>query len=219
MRGVFQATVVDGEGNVLPLASVEVRSESTGNLVQVYDAITAGSELGNPFSADANGFFIFYAEEGLYRIDATLDAETRTWRHVLLSSGIESGEFEGTLSGMAAATTGTIQWRRNGNTVTLFSTNAIVGTSNSSSMLLTGMPEQIRPATAQIVLCDLIENNSSSNNSCSARILTSGTITFGQLVVQDIGGGVLHVRSSESSFTNSSTKGITAGWTIRYELT
>lgn len=80
-----QFTVVDGAGNVVPSASVEVRSEATGNLVQLYSDRAGASPIGNPFSADANGFARFYVVGGSYKITCNSGASSLDpWRHVAI---------------------------------------------------------------------------------------------------------------------------------------
>lgn len=56
---VYQSHAVDESGNILAGASVEVRSETTGNLVTLYSGRTSGA-LANPFTADADGYFRFH---------------------------------------------------------------------------------------------------------------------------------------------------------------
>lgn len=66
-----QFTVQDGEGNVVPGAHVEVRSELPGQpLAALYSARAGdpGDALGNPFDADADGFAQFFVTGGAYQI-------------------------------------------------------------------------------------------------------------------------------------------------------
>lgn len=94
MRGVFQATIQDSLGNVVPECNVEVRSEETGELVQLFDDIDDGNMLGNPIQADADGFTRFYVESGLYRIRVYLGGFERVWRHVVIGIGPIGDEFD-----------------------------------------------------------------------------------------------------------------------------
>src|SRR5262245_61822572 len=57
---IYQSFAVDASGNVLSGASIEVRSEVTGNLVSLFSGRTGGAKA-NPFTADADGYFSFYA--------------------------------------------------------------------------------------------------------------------------------------------------------------
>lgn len=105
MRGVFQATIVDSAGSVVPNCNIEARSESSGALVQVYDAIEEGNALGNPFTADEDGFKRFYLESGLYRIRAYFGGFERTWRHVLIGVGPLEEQVTTTVDDAIAALT------------------------------------------------------------------------------------------------------------------
>lgn len=68
---VYQKTVTDGDGNVIPLAHIEVRLEAPGQpLAAVYSDRDGTSALGNPFDADASGFFRLFARGGAYQIRA-----------------------------------------------------------------------------------------------------------------------------------------------------
>jgi hypothetical protein len=77
----FQSTAVDTSGNVIPGASVTVRSQNTGNLVSIFSDRAGEVALSNPFTADSNGYFGFHVAGGTYRIavsDGTNSAEF-TW--------------------------------------------------------------------------------------------------------------------------------------------
>lgn len=80
---VWQHNIVQANGDVVPLASVEVRRESDSALATLYDNPNGtGTPLSNPVIADANGFVQFYTAAGSYRIVATSGAFTATWRYV-----------------------------------------------------------------------------------------------------------------------------------------
>ena len=75
--GVYAATVVDGGGNVMPLATVTVRTETTlyGETVGALATLTsdrAGAVgISNPVTADENGFVEFYCLPGPHKITAS----------------------------------------------------------------------------------------------------------------------------------------------------
>lgn len=83
---VFQATITNENGDILPGAEVSVILESTGLAATIYST-RGGAALSNPFFADASGFAQFYANAGEYRIVATSGVFSRTWRYVRLGSG------------------------------------------------------------------------------------------------------------------------------------
>jgi hypothetical protein len=81
---VFQKTIQDEAGNVMPGASVEVRDQVTSGLVQLYSNFALSSTIGNPTTADGDGFVRFYVAPGRYRIVASLGGQSRTWEDEVL---------------------------------------------------------------------------------------------------------------------------------------
>jgi hypothetical protein len=254
MRGVFQATIVDDEGSVVPVCNIEVRSEETGDLVQIYDAFEAGNLLGNPLQTDAEGFVRLYAEGDIYRVRAYLGGFERIWRHVIFGIGpvaeeadaavaaaiaslqgqfdileaavgdlitdintaiadfISTGSFTGTLTGMTSATTGTVHWRRAGDVVTLYAPSAIIGTSNTAAMSLTGLPAALASAQPRTVPC-VVEDNGNTTVLAMASVDATPQVSFNLLTVS--GSQVL---SGAPSFTSSGAKGLPGGWSISYSV-
>lgn len=74
-------TMQDAAGNVLASGSVQVTNEATGGSAALYSDRN-GTSLANPFTAETDGSFPFYAAGGRYRIDVTVGAETYTVRDV-----------------------------------------------------------------------------------------------------------------------------------------
>jgi hypothetical protein len=86
----WQATISDDRGNIVPLASVEVRRESPGAaLVSVYSDRDGTIPLGNPFLADSEGFAAFHVVGGVYRVRAFADGFERIWRYVGIGTASE----------------------------------------------------------------------------------------------------------------------------------
>jgi len=83
---VWQATVTDDTGDVLPGAQIDVVIERTGTDATLFGNRAGTTSLSNPFFADSEGFARFYTEPGSYRITATASGggTTRTWRYVSL---------------------------------------------------------------------------------------------------------------------------------------
>lgn len=86
----FQRTIVDEQGNIVPGAFVEVRSEISGDLVSIFSDRDGLVALGNPFSADSEGFAGFHVVGGAYRIRAYLGGFEITWRYVAIGRGGET---------------------------------------------------------------------------------------------------------------------------------
>ncbi|MDR7034486.1 carboxypeptidase-like regulatory domain-containing protein [Mesorhizobium sp. BE184] len=88
--GRWQAAITDANGNILPGASVEVRSEATGALVPLYSDRAGNAVRGNPFQADADGYAFFHTAGGAYRVTATLNGSSREWRYVAVGLAQET---------------------------------------------------------------------------------------------------------------------------------
>lgn len=86
----WQSTITDEAGNVVPSASVEVRSEANGNLVALFTDRNGDVPKSNPFPADADGFAFFHAAGGAFRVTASQGAFLREWRFVAVGLGAES---------------------------------------------------------------------------------------------------------------------------------
>ena len=122
MRGAWQATIVDDEGNVQPFASVEVRNQD-GAFISLFDAETGGSALSNPFDADSEGFARFYCDPQLVDIEATTASGIRTWDNVLIpGSAAEMQNETGGSTLRTAAAQDVEAWR---STVTVTSNHTV----------------------------------------------------------------------------------------------
>lgn len=77
----YQKTAVDSAGNVASAASIEVRSEETNDLVDIYSDRAGALALENPFAAGTDGFYAFHAVGGAYKVKETLGSFTRTRRY------------------------------------------------------------------------------------------------------------------------------------------
>lgn len=90
---VWQANIVDLEGNVVPAANVEVREQVSGALVPLFADFELTAPLTNPTQSDGFGYVrVFVANTNLYRIVASKGGFTRTWEYVLLLQ-IPSGGY------------------------------------------------------------------------------------------------------------------------------
>jgi hypothetical protein len=81
---IFQRTIVDGNGDIQPGATITVRNEADGELAAVYSDRELTTVKSNPFSADSNGFVEFFAVRGEYRVKAEFGEEFIEWRYVQL---------------------------------------------------------------------------------------------------------------------------------------
>lgn len=133
---------------------------------------------------------------------------------------VSTGLFQGTLTGMTAATTATFLFTRYNvpdvtaglQMVNLYVSGTLTGTSNLSSMSLTGLPSLIWPAATRSVMCSQITDNGALYVG-KADVGTSGGV--GIALLQVSGSNVTY---SLNAFTASGTKGLGAGWYISYNL-
>lgn len=67
----WQATITDQSGNIKAGASIEVRTDAGGmGLSSLFSDRAGAVPIGNPFTADSNGFASFYVAGGAYRVRA-----------------------------------------------------------------------------------------------------------------------------------------------------
>lgn len=193
-----------------------MRLESTNPFLFLYD--TDGSSGNRKYRMRAAG--------GAWEVQASNEAESvfqtilRYEGNVLYSNETEVavvsyGTFTGTLTGVTASVTGDISYRRVSNVVTLFLGGDLTGTSNATSMTITGMPAAIRPSIARGVACTDVTDNSNTLCFCRAVVQSDGVIAFYAARTDTTAN---FVRFSSTGFTNSGTKGPTTGWTITYPI-
>lgn len=111
-----------------------------------------------------------------------------------------TGTFTGTFTGMTAGTTATLTYTIDGNSVTLF-LGGVTGTSNATSMTMTGLPAVLQPASlTQVSAIPVVDNNLTV---AGLALITagSGTITF----YRDI---LATGAFSATGFTNINSKGM-----------
>ena len=100
--------------------------------------------------------------------------------------------YTGTLTGLTATVTGTITYTQIGDVVTV-DIPSLSGTSNETTMTLTGGTTNMRPAATKTVLCSVADNSIMTVG--IVNIETTGTLTFFR-------------EPSGTGFTASGTKGI-----------
>tara|TARA_R110000824_G_scaffold183072_3_gene364097 strand:+ start:3172 stop:3828 length:657 start_codon:yes stop_codon:yes gene_type:complete len=103
---VFQATIVNGVGDLLPAATITVLVEATGQPAVIYSDRNGTVPLGTlgVFSVDAEAFAQFFAAPGNYRVTANDSGSgfSRTWDYVVLTGTAGTADL-GLLAGNALA--------------------------------------------------------------------------------------------------------------------
>lgn len=81
---VYQGNVVNDSGDVMPAAQVSVLDAETGNPVTLKPNRDGSGTLSNPFNADEDGFFRFYAPAGRVDIVWSYGGDERRFNDVIL---------------------------------------------------------------------------------------------------------------------------------------
>jgi hypothetical protein len=112
LYGVWQGTVQDQLGAVVPNAAVSVHQEGTGELLQLYADRAGVTGLGNPTTTDEEGFVQFYCKPCRIQIIATSGSFSREHNDVIV---IE--EYAGSLLVEDATDARTLSLDDNGATI------------------------------------------------------------------------------------------------------
>jgi hypothetical protein len=119
----------------------------------------------------------------------------------------DTGTFTGTFPGFSTTVTGTVVWSKNGNQITM-TVPAFSGTSNTTSLSMTGIPAEIQPTRAQNYALppqNSLENSGAAVTSCGMHIDAGSTITF-------------YINGSSVGWAASGTKGNLAAFSFTYLL-
>jgi len=198
--------------------------------VAILSAISAnlGDVTAGTITLTDSGFFrlgvIGYDEDGIFiGIDGGEPAisirDGNDYLKFKPSTGLDMGQagsFTATLTGMTSATTGTVFWVRVGRIVFLHFPTAggITGTSNTTSMTMTGVPAVIWPSTGGKRGYCPVRNN--GGEYMGQGIMSSGgVLTFQIAWCSSTPGGVF---PATNNFQASGDKGIPIGWTFAYSL-
>lgn len=87
MLHIWQAFVVDLEGDVQPGASVTIKNQYTGATISVYSD-SAGSAGSNPITADSDGYAYAWVPCGLYRIEIGSGGSARILDSVVIGNPV-----------------------------------------------------------------------------------------------------------------------------------
>jgi hypothetical protein len=140
------------------------------------------------------------------------------FERVLTVGDVSTGSFTGTLVGVTVLTQGTVQWMRitadDGNDLVILHINAaIIGTSNTTQLQMTGVPLALRPSTDRRGPC-WVRNEAKFTNAL-AELDSSGVITF---YAPDNTGNTTNPFWTFIGFGNTGSKGLESGWTFVYRL-
>lgn len=214
---------LDDNGTPVNAGKVYFYRTGTATAQNTYSDSTLSTENTNPVVLNSSGrsTTAIYGDPSSgfdYRVTLKTSADSQIWQYDDIkvdgaaTATYSEGSFTGTLTGMSATTTGTVNYRITANSAgtgkicRLYVSAAITGTSNTTALTMTGLPAAVQPAVAAWVPCTLYDNAVHSIGAAS--IAASGSlITF-----------YVDAALSSTGFTNSGTKGLIAGWQIEYAL-
>jgi hypothetical protein len=178
----------------------------TGNISSPYATISIGGAgpitLPGPVTVTGGGLIIG-APTGGNEGAGTVNAMSYYLNGVLL---FQAGTFTGTLTGFSGtAPSGTFHYTiANGIcTISLANSANVTGTSNATTMTLTGLPAACQPATQYPVVPVFLEDATAGVFGAAAMTPGSGTVSFYRSVVSGTA-----VQLSSTGFTASGTKGM-----------
>lgn len=121
-----------------------------------------------------------------------------------LPSGLYSAvEFSGSITGLTSSELAFIDARKCGGIVTLLVFETSTGTSNATTLTITGLPAEYRPVDSEVTVPCFGVIDSGASISAIATIGTDGVITFGTAP-----------NNTTTGFANTGTKGVAAGLTL-----
>lgn len=175
-------------------------------------SFTMGQILGEDGTVSLPGFsFNVDPDTGFYRDTANQIAIALAG---VAAGQIAQGSFTGTITGCTTSPTGTIAYQRIGNIVTLWCEAGVTGTSNASTLTMTGLPAIVQPAGAsKKVFSAFMTDGTAGSVAIGVGQVLAGTATFS---IGSTSGGLLI--STASAWTASGTKGLSAGWTMTYSV-
>lgn len=129
----------------------------------------------------------------------------------VLGSIQQSGTFTGTFTGFTSTVTATVQYRVYNNVAYMFfNTTNPIGTSNSTSMTMTGLPSVMFPTVDRFVLC-CTEDNGNTEQFSALSISPTGACVFQKYSIST-------GNFSSTGYTASGTKGLPGDWLVSYPL-
>lgn len=139
------------------------------------------------------------------------------WR-VYPFSNTEAGTFNGVFTGMTAAVGVVVNYEKIGNIVSLWTSNPYIGTSNATSMTITGLPASITPSSGSrhIKCARMTDNSNTLSGICQVAFGSpTGTLNFALSNTATIAN---RITEDFTAFTNIGNKGLQDGWSITYPI-
>jgi len=213
---------LDG-GAAVPSGKLYFSRTGTATAQDTYTDSALTTANSNPVELNSEGYLdtLVYGNPSTgfdYRVKFTTSADVQIWQvdDVVVdaadSATFASGSFTGTLTGYATPPTGTVTYRifgssdGTGKVCTLSIAAALTGTSNATSLTMTGLPAACTPSVG-VWANSLVHDNGINVQGAAQIVASATTITFS-----------MGTTLSASGFTNPGAKGLAIGWTISYPL-
>ena len=192
--GQFLLSSIVGSGGILTVAGVNVTGSTipaNGLYLPAGNTVALARNTVDVFQVDPSG------QGSIFEPGYTVSA----LRNVATS---DSGSFVGTLTGCTTSPTATFNWVRNGTMVTIDCNAGLSGTSNATTLSVTGAPAFLTPSRGQSAMCIVRDNGSQYPGIAN---VFGGTITYALY------------SPALANFTAAGSKGIPANQTFTYSLT
>lgn len=214
---------LDDSGDPVPSGKLYFYRSTTVTAQDTYSDSTLDTANANPVVLNSAGRLTtkVYGDPSSgfdYTVTLKTSADVQVWSFDdLVVDGADTatyaeGSFTGTLTGMDAATTGTVTYKIVANSdgtgkLCVLSIAAVIsGTSNTTAFTMTGLPAACTPSAAVYVATVATDNG--TEVAATASIAASGTtVTFST-----------DAPFSTTGWTASGTKGLQNGWTIVFPL-
>lgn len=145
-----------------------------------------------------------------------LPRDQREWSSFLSQSGIQAESkvrtFTPTWTGFTVVPDGDLKYMDFGKIAVVWTDAALLGTSGSSDMTMSGFPTSIRPVGGSIIPSLLVDGGITVQGALSVNP-TTFVATF-YLTVTNTGDALSTLVPTNNAFTSSGDKGLPAGWTI-----
>jgi hypothetical protein len=182
------------QGGATGTRVANVISAKSGAVV-IVEGIT-GSDFFDAFvTADGAGTVVYVMPGAFGGAMTATNRFVETNGGKVIELGLDEGSFTATLTGCTTSPTGTVNYIRHGNLVTLL-IPSISAESNTTAATLTGLPASLTPA--------------SNNNYVYCNVLDSGAAFQGVALVNSSSVIALHKGPIGTAFTNSGVKGVQA---------
>jgi hypothetical protein len=198
-KAVWQSSIVNSAGDIIPGALVEFRRSDTLTLVSLYADRDGMSGESNPAAAGLDGFLRVYLDEGTYRITVTAPGYSRVYEHVPIFENTNSGDSSEYLS-VAIASGNVDDWTAGGDLDT--ATGFLDVNPSSGNTVLRGIDASLLRNGQELVI-----TNVHASNTLELAIEDAGSAEVNRFRGYSAGGNVLLLQNMSVTSKKSSGAG------------